>query len=190
MQIRIRDSDWVQIRKIIVLHPNGNTYCKHTVFTYLLFMQSNLHFKSFTKLSAELLDDIIQLETKIFPKPYSKEVLEREMNSKNSLFGILVYDGDRSVAYKIGFAHSVTIFYSWIGGVHPEYRCKGVARELIHLQHKWCKNTGFEKVRTSSENEFREMMILNLREGFDIIGTYISGRASGPTIMFEKNLKA
>lgn len=153
-------------------------------------IQSNLRFKSFTKFSAELLEDILQLEAKVFPKPYSKEILEREMKSKSSLFGILVYDGDRPVAYKIGFEHSVSIFYSWIGGVHPEYRRQSIARKLIRLQHEWCKKTGFEKVRTSSENEFREMLILNLREGFDIIGTYVSGRANGPTIMFEKNLKA
>lgn len=52
-------------------------------------------------------------------------------------------------------------FYSWLGGVYPEYRGQGVASELMCRQHEWCKEQGYEVVRTQTKNKWRSMLILN-----------------------------
>lgn len=41
------------------------------------------------------------------------------------------------VGFKLGYRRGPHMFYSWLGGVHPETRRHGVARELMVRQHQW-----------------------------------------------------
>lgn len=93
---------------------------------------------------------------------------------------------DRLVGCKLGYERKPSQFYSWLGGVHPDYRGRGIAAELMRRQHDWCRQNGYHTVRTQTYNQWREMLILNLRHGFDIIGTVQGAR--GLTIVLEKTL--
>ncbi|HEX4923335.1 MAG TPA: GNAT family N-acetyltransferase, partial [Bdellovibrionales bacterium] len=78
-------------------------------------------------------------------------------------------------------------FYSWLGGVLPEYRGLGVASALMRAQHEWCAQNGYARILTKTQNRWREMLLLNIRHGFDVIGTYQSSR-HGLKILLEKKL--
>lgn len=52
-------------------------------------------------------------------------------------------------------------------------------------QHEWCQMNGYSKVQTKTQNRFREMLLLNIRFGFDIIGYHMSNEG-GPKIILEK----
>lgn len=90
------------------------------------------------------------------------------------------------VGCKLGYERKPGHYYSWLGGVHPDSRGRGMAAELMRRQHAWCRAQGYRRIRTQTYNRWRAMLLLNLRHGFDIIGT-LQG-AHGLTIVLEKEL--
>jgi GNAT superfamily N-acetyltransferase len=98
----------------------------------------------------------------------------------------LAYANDRLVGCKLGYERKPGHYYSWLGGVHPEFRGQGIAAELMQQQHAWCRVQGYRAVRTHTYNRWRAMLLLNLRHGFDIIGTMQGPH--GLTIVLEKQL--
>lgn len=96
-------------------------------------------------------------------------------------------DAGEVVGYKIGYDERNGRFYSWLGGVNPLYRGQGIASELMRMQHEWCRDHKYKVIRTQTKNKWRDMLILNLRHGFDIVGTYMDEMGE-PKIMLEKRL--
>ena len=91
------------------------------------------------------------------------------------------------VGYKLGYRRNPEVFYSWLGGVLPAHRKRGIARELLRRQHAWCLGQGYRRVRTDTTNAFKDMLLLNIRAGFDVIGTYHDAER-GLTLMLERAL--
>ncbi len=138
--------------------------------------------------SEELINRLSHLEDRVFDPPYSKEKLKREASVKTNLKAWLAYQGNEAVGYKVGYEMTSNVFYSWIGGVIAEQRGKGIAKELMASQHQWAKNHRYKCVRTHTHNKYREMLILNIKSGFDIVGIVKSHRNDEPTIVLEKML--
>lgn len=91
------------------------------------------------------------------------------------------------VGFKIGYHYNYSTFYSWVGGVKLAFRNQGIALRLSQLQEERVRQKGYTKLRTKSMNRFKPMMILNLKNGFDITQIYTND--FGQTkIVFEKNL--
>jgi GNAT superfamily N-acetyltransferase len=95
-------------------------------------------------------------------------------------------DGGKVVGCKLGYERQPGHYYSWLGGVHPGFRGQGIAAELMRRQHAWCRQQGYRRIRTHTFNRWRAILLLNLRHGFDIIGTVQGQR--GLTIVLEKEL--
>lgn len=107
---------------------------------------------------------------------------------KKHRFLVLVAIHDQVViGYKVGYEDRTHRFYSWVGGVDPEYRKQGIASELMRRQHVWCTLNGYSLIRTQTKNKWRNMLILNLRHGFDIVGTFTDEKGE-PKIILEKRL--
>ncbi len=94
---------------------------------------------------------------------------------------------DQPVAFKLGYERDPREFYSWLGGVIPDFRGLGIAADLMKRQHEWCRKQGYQKVQTKTQNRFRDMLILNIKHGFNIIGTHQSDEG-GFKIVLEKLL--
>lgn len=75
------------------------------------------------------------------------------------------------IGFKIGYAMTESKFYSWLGGVDPAHRARGVASELSGRQHRWAASRGYRLVETSTDVGNHAMTRLNLRQGFAICGT-------------------
>lgn len=93
-----------------------------------------------------------------------------EQYSRN-LLTCVALDGEQVVGYKMGYLRKKGHFYSWLGCVNPNYRRQGIAENLMQQQHDWCRQKAFQTIRTQTRNQWRDMLILNLRHGFNIIGT-------------------
>lgn len=106
---------------------------------------------------------------------------------KKDLVTILCYHDNLLIGFKLGYRYNDTTFYSWIGGVMPKYRKQGIAQQLMMLQHSWVKENNYQKVRTKSMNRFKPMMLLNLKNGFDIVNVYTND-SQQTKIIFEKVL--
>lgn len=112
---------------------------------------------------------------------------EQKLQKKRNLLVILAVDEARVVGFKLGYEHPDGVFYSWLGGVHPDYQKQGIAAACMEMQHHWCKEHGYTRVRTYGRNEKKAMLILNLKSGFHIVNTFIDDKGRHK-IVFEKQL--
>ena len=115
------------------------------------------------------------------------EFFKQRTSAHLDIYTILAFDNDNLISFKIGYPYNKTTFYSWIGGVKSTYRNQGIASSLAKFQEDFAKKGGFEKLRTKSMNTFKPMMILNLKNGFDIVKFYTNTKGQ-TKIVFEKNL--
>lgn len=116
------------------------------------------------------------------------EKFHSRINSAEKLLILLAFAEDKIVGFKIGYQIDSQKFYSWLGGVKSEFRKHGIAQELMNHQHDWCRKKGFQIVQTKTKNSFKPMLILNIKNGFDIIELQRNDR-NEIKIVLEKNLK-
>ncbi|RWR05283.1 GNAT family N-acetyltransferase [Siminovitchia fortis] len=132
----------------------------------------------------EILNGILRLHKRVFG--HSNHLIER-MESKPGLLIIVAMHGEKVIGFKIGYKLDDEKFYSWLGGVDEKYRGNGIAAKLMELQHHNLRENGFSIVQTKTKNKWRNMLILNIKSGFDVIGTYTDERGE-PKIILQKKL--
>lgn len=133
--------------------------------------------------------ELLELHQLIFDTPDVTEVAlaERFQAQKNGLV-LLAWQSQKLIGYKIGYERKAGHYYSWIGGVHPDWRQQGIAGQMMQMQHQWCQEQAYQAIRTHTKNKWREMIILNLRHGYDIIGT-LTDEVGEPKLILEKKFK-
>jgi predicted GNAT superfamily acetyltransferase len=149
----------------------------------------DIHYQTYPGLPPDpLLTAMLDLLATVFTNQTQSELLDdlTDQQSRNPLLIELALDAGRVVGCKLGYERSRESFYSWLGCVDPAWQGRGIAAELMRRQHDWCRQNGYRTIRTHTYNQWRSMLILNIRSGFDIIGT-LSGKR-GLTIVLEKTL--
>ena len=94
---------------------------------------------------------------------------------------------DELVGFKIGHALSTRRYLSWLGGVHPDYRGMGIAMKLMAMQHEWIQSCGYQGVETSTQTDNLAMLQLNLKAGFEVIGSH--NRNNDPRVILYKTFQ-
>jgi predicted GNAT superfamily acetyltransferase len=117
----------------------------------------------------------------------SSKAIREKMEKVENLLVCVALSNDKVVGFKIGYEQGKEEFYSWIGGVDSAYRQKGIGSTLMKMQHDWLKERGYQVVTTKTKNKWRNMLILNLRHGFDVIGTYTDEKGE-TKILLKKQL--
>jgi GNAT superfamily N-acetyltransferase len=140
------------------------------------------------ELDDALLELLEYLDRGIFPEPLSKAVFAAELAHKRNRRVLIASRAGVTCGYKIGFEFSSKIFFSWSGGVISEFRRQGVASALIAAQHSSAKALGYGYVRTHTKNKYRDMLVLNIKSGFDVTGVYKSLGEQQHGIVLEKSL--
>lgn len=135
--------------------------------------------------NAFLLDSIVKLHTEIFG---AADNLIDKMENKSQLLVITAMSGEKVIGYKIGYALDDTKFYSWLGGVDTDFREFGIGSTLMEKQHQYLREKGYSVVQTKTMNKWRSMLILNIKNGFDVMNTYKDEKGLHKIIL-EKNLK-
>ncbi|MDZ7686979.1 MAG: GNAT family N-acetyltransferase [Gammaproteobacteria bacterium] len=87
---------------------------------------------------------------------------------------------------KAGYAATENRYYSWLGGVDPDYRGRGIAGELMAQQHAWLKQTDFKLVETHVAQANDAMVALNLKHGLRITGMFL--KRGEPNYIMQKDL--
>jgi len=131
------------------------------------------------------LDGLVALHDAIFGVSTSTESFRDRLAGKHGLLVLLARRASEIVAYKIGYPRSREEFYSWVGGVDAHARRLGIASELMRRQHERVRALGYRRIVTETKNKWREMLILNLRHGFDIVGAYTDERGEPKVILVE-----
>lgn len=136
--------------------------------------------------NAIVLEELIRLYTSIFKDAIVDFFIDR-IETKEEVVIIVAYENEKPVGFKIGYKYNKTIFYSWVGGVLPSYRRRGIAQQLGAKQLEIVKEKGYSKIRTKSMNRFKPMLILNLKNDFDIVQVYTNSTGQ-QKIVFEKDI--
>ncbi|AUC16657.1 hypothetical protein BTO06_16545 [Tenacibaculum sp. SZ-18] len=136
--------------------------------------------------SKEVLDDLLMLYTLVFEDAIVDFFMER-ISTKEDVVSIIAYKNEVPVGFKIGYRYNESTFYSWVGGVLLNHRKKGIAKKLAASQESIAKEKRFTRLRTKSMNRFKPMLILNLKNGFDIVQVYINEKGQ-QKIVFEKEI--
>jgi len=154
--------------------PNGMENDNITYKTITGFPNKKIH-SELTELYVEIFEDA------------DSEFFKKRLENTLGVYVVLAYTNLELVGFKIGYPYNNTTFYSWVGGVKCNFRNKGIGQQLAKLQEQHAKDLGFAKLRTKSMNRFKAMMIMNLKNGFDIKKIY-TNRKGQTKIVFEKLL--
>jgi len=113
--------------------------------------------------------------------------LQQALKGKQKILACLAFAGDEPIGFKVGYQERLHYFESWQGGVVEQQRSRGVASELMRIQHAWCAAQGFRILTTITDNKNVAMLTLNMRHGFVIVGTFID-RKKHVKLILQKHL--
>ncbi len=82
---------------------------------------------------------------------------------------LVVCANDAPVGFKVGYERDDS-FYSWMGGILPDFRRLGLAQALADEQERWARQHGYETITFKTRSSHKGMLIFALKNGFDIIG--------------------
>ncbi len=99
---------------------------------------------------------------------YDEKVYETRLFNTKSLI-LVALAGDMPVGFKVGYERDHDgSFYTWMGGVVPDYRQLHIARKLANAQENWAKQEGFNAIVLKTRNRFKAMLLFALKNGFCI----------------------
>lgn len=109
-----------------------------------------------------LSDEIPELGT-----PPQSAIYTEKLSGKPNLLLIAEIDG-AAAGFKVGYERE-GYWYSWLGGVHPHFRRRGVARALADAQDAWARDRGYPHVTFKTLNRLRNMLRFAIDRGFNVI---------------------
>lgn len=135
------------------------------------------------------IEDVLAIDSKIseFEEYNTLQKLNNRLLNKTSLILIAKYNCELA-GYKIGYDLTDTEFYSWLGGVLPDYRNLGIASKLREKQECWALNSGYSLISVKSMNRFSSMLHLLISSGYKISGYEDNGTIDNSKIKFVKLL--
>jgi GNAT superfamily N-acetyltransferase len=133
----------------------------------------------------EILDGIQVVHQAVFNGDVLKE---EKLQDKANFLAVVAVDNGYVAGFKLGYEQPDGVFYSWLGGVDPGFQRQGIAAQCMIVQHEWCKQKGYHRVRTYGRNEKKAMLLVNLKAGFDIVSTFVDEKGRHK-IIFEKVLR-
>ncbi|MBW3111522.1 GNAT family N-acetyltransferase [Bacillus sp. MCCB 382] len=144
----------------------------------------SIHYSQFRSLPEnQVVNGLVTLHQSIFG---ASDDLITNMASKPEILIDMAMDDSTVIGYKIGYELDPHTFYSWLGGVDPEYRKQGIAAELMKRQHHTLKELRYTVVQTKTMNKWRSMLILNIKNGFDVMDTYTNEKGLHKIILEKK----
>ncbi|MFJ7934521.1 GNAT family N-acetyltransferase [Sporosarcina sp. NPDC096371] len=134
----------------------------------------------------DVIDGILKVHNSVFEE---SATLADKMKSRPKLLINVAFDQSTVVGYKIGYELDAHKYYSWYGAVNEAYRGQGIASELMKQQHYIVGKAGYTLIQTKTRNKWRSMLILNIKNGFDVMEVFTDD-AGIHRIVLEKNIAA
>ncbi|BDX05988.1 GNAT family N-acetyltransferase [Planctobacterium marinum] len=134
------------------------------------------------------LEDALALKNCIPEMRQTSTVDELQARVGNNYLSLGYLEDNQLVAFKLGYALNQHTFYSWLGAVAPEFRGKGIAKMLLQVQEKWCRENKFDTIEVKSMNQFKPMLSMLLNNGYNITGFTKGNSVTEHKIHFSKQL--
>nr|WP_276323804.1 GNAT family N-acetyltransferase [Planococcus halocryophilus] len=131
------------------------------------------------------MNGIIDLHKTIFE---TADGLNEKINNEDKVLIVVAINNMKVIGYKIGYQLNDDTFYSWLGGVDINFRKYGIASKLMEKQHQYLIKAGYSVVQTKTMNKWRNMLLLNIKYGFDVIHTYTDEKGLHKIVLEKKLL--
>ena len=149
-------------------------------------METNLPFQLREASLAELL--WVHERIPEFPGKASLDFYTERLKHRLHLALVAEKEGEL-LGFKVGYqSDKPDTFYSWMGGVRPEFRGKGIATSLAEEQERWAKAQGFTSVFFKTRNRFPGMIQFGVKRGFKIVDLHPKGGLEDYRIVMRKDL--
>lgn len=151
-----------------------------------MLQSSNIQFK----IREASLEELLWMHQQIpeFPGKASLDFYSDRLKHRLYLALVAEKEGEL-IGFKVGYqSDTPETFYSWMGGVRPEFRKFGVADSLADFQENWAKEKGFTSVFFKTRNRFPAMISFGLKRGFKILEVIPKGGVEDYRIVMEKGL--
>ena len=120
--------------------------------------------------------------------PYGEAVYREKLAGKPHLI-LVACEGLFPVGFKVGYQReSDGSFYSWMGGVLPDFRRRHAAGQLAEAQEKWAAEHGYRRVTCKTRNRHKAMLLFALKNGFRITAVEPQPDPDENRIWLEKGL--
>ena len=138
------------------------------------------------------IEDAVAISNQIpeLENPHGKEIYKTRMNGKKHLI-LIAYVEEKMVGFKVGYDkfEDGKNFYTWMGGILPDFRKKGIAAALAKKQETWIKQNGFQNVILKTRNKHQGMLIFAIKNNFKIIEIELKKNIEEHRILLKKKLK-
>ncbi len=129
----------------------------------------------------EISKQITELES-----PYEEgEYMKRFKNIMHLI--LIAYWKGKPAGFKIGYQVE-DHFYSWMGGILPEFRKNKIAKRLASFQQSYLKNMGIDKIRMKTRNKHKAMIQFAISDGFYITGFEEHKNIDESRILLDKDI--
>ncbi len=130
----------------------------------------------------DILKQIPEFSEAFYPEEFTKRL-------QNDGLILIAYDNGRPAGCKIGYNRfGNKIFYSWLGGVLPEFRRKHVAKALSDKMEEIALKRGYEFLQFKTRNKFTSMIIFAMKNGFQIVDFIPKENEKESRIILQKKL--
>lgn len=102
----------------------------------------------------------------VFQDPHPAEVYKKRFKEVPYLILVAESEG-RMVGFKVGYERD-GYWYSWLGGVHADFRRQGIANLLADAQDAWAQAKGYPHVTCKTRNYNQTMLVWAIKRGFRI----------------------
>ena len=101
-----------------------------------------------------------------FDSPYEINEYEKRCCDIHHL-ALIANINKMPVGFKIGYdRYKDGSFYSWMGGVIPNFRKNGVAHQLANYQESWAIDNSFSSIQMKTRKKHKSMIKFLLKRGF------------------------
>ncbi|MGB0894384.1 MAG: GNAT family N-acetyltransferase [Parashewanella sp.] len=94
--------------------------------------------------------------------------LKQRIQNRQMLLILSFVEGELA-GFKLGYALSNDVFYSWIGGISQDFRQLGLARTMLLRQEQWARENRFTLTQVKTQNCFPAMLTLLVKQGYQVI---------------------
>lgn len=120
------------------------------------------------------LDLLKELELMIFEEHRVTEEMFDWVKRRHPLL-LVAYDGKQPIGFKLGYTERESSFYSWLGGVHTEYRRRGIAQDLLIMQEDIMRKSGMKLISFRTYDRFPAMIKLGKKNGYKLVKSEQTG---------------
>ncbi|MBW3141379.1 GNAT family N-acetyltransferase [Ferrimonas balearica] len=115
------------------------------------------------------IEEVVAISQQIpeFNAPYGRDEYQRRLADTTHLIQVAEVQGELA-GFKVGYQLDDGVFYSWMGGIVPDFRALGLASQMLAQQEQWATEQGYHSLKVKSRNRYATMVAMLLRHGYQI----------------------